>query len=92
MDLSIQKISYLDVSDTRVDGIPALKIEIGSVKKMLVNSADVILNYNIDPSYVSMSIHNQNIYVYTQGDTFNDIPIDNASDMYIALTNMIALP
>lgn len=90
MDLQIEKKSYFDSTDTDIVGIPALSIIVGTGKRMLVNAADVIVNYNVDPPYVAMSIHNQNIYVYTSGDTLNGGAIANASAMYSGIAGIIA--
>lgn len=90
MDLQITKVPYYDSTDAEIVGIPALSIVIGSGKRMLVNAADVVINYNVDPAYVSMSIHNQNIYVYTSGDTLNGGAIANASAMYSGIATIIA--
>lgn len=90
MDLQIEKKSYFDSTDTDIVGIPALSIIVGTGKRMLVNAADVIVNYNVDPPYVAMSIHNQNIYVYTSGDTLNGGAIANASAMYSGIASVIA--
>jgi hypothetical protein len=90
MDLQIVKKPYYDSTDTDIVGIPALSIIVGTGKRMLVNAADVIVNYNVDPSYVAMSIHNQNIYVYASGDTLNGGAIANASAMYSGIAGIIA--
>lgn len=90
MDLQIVKKPYYDSTDTDIVGTPALSIIVGTGKRMLVNAADVIVNYNVDPSYVAMSIHNQNIYVYASGDTLNGGAIANASAMYSGIAGIIA--
>lgn len=90
MDLQIVKKPYYDSDDNAMPSTPALSIIIGSGKRMLVNAADVVLNYNVDPSYMAMSIRNQNIYVYASGDTLNGQAIANASTMYGDIANIIA--